>query len=151
MIEAGLCLFGLDVASDEAAVRALARALRRAGKVTAGFEAAAVARERRSPTGLPFAGGAIAIPHAEPEHVEAPATAIAKLARPVKFREMGNPASRLDVALVIMPALTAREQAAAGLARLIDVLQDEASRRELRAAVDATALLDVLSRRWAAA
>jgi PTS system galactitol-specific IIA component len=148
MIDAGLCFSGLDVASDEEAVRALARALFRAGNVMASFESAAVAREKRSPTGLPFPDGAIAIPHAEPEHVAKPSLAIGKLTRPVKFREMGNPASQLDVALVVMPALTAKEQAVAGLARVLDLLQDEAFRRELCAAGDAAAIFGALARRW---
>jgi PTS system galactitol-specific IIA component len=148
MIDPGLCFCGLDVTSDEQAVRTLARALFRAGKVTASFEVAAVAREKRSPTGLPFPDGAIALPHAEPEHVGSPSLAIAKLARPVKFREMGNPATQLDVALVVMPALTAKDQAAAGLARVLDLLQDEAFRSELRAAGDSAAVFGALARRW---
>lgn len=148
MIDAGLCLSGLDVTSDEEAVRALAQALFRAGKVMASFEPAAVAREKRYPTGLPFPDGAIAIPHAGPEHVASPSLAIGTLTRSVKFREMGNPASQLDVALVVMPALTAKEQAVAGLGRLLDLLQDESFRRELRAAGDAAGIFGTLARRW---
>lgn len=148
MIEAGLCFCGLDAATDEAAIRALARALLSAGKVTASFESAALLREKRFPTGLPLPGGAIAIPHADPEHVKSPALAVAKLAAPVAFREMGNPASQLDVALVVMPALTAKDQAAAGLARILDLLKEEALRAELRAAADAVAIFDAFKRRW---
>jgi PTS system galactitol-specific IIA component len=137
-----LCFVRLDVATAEAAVRHLARELAKAGHVKPSFEAAAVARERRSPTGLPFSGpgGAVALPHAEPEHVVSPAVAIATLARPVKFREMGSPATQLDVALVVMPALTAKEQAAAGLARLIERLQPETLRRALLDAADEAAM-----------
>jgi len=145
--DAALCFARLEVASAEAAVRYLARELAKAGHVKASFEAAAVARERRSPTGLPFPGpgGAVALPHAEPEHVESPALAIATLARPVKFREMGSPATQLDVALVVMPALTAKEQAAAGLAQLIESLQSEALRRALLDANDAAAMRAALA------
>src|SRR5437588_7640495 len=109
MVDAGpfaiLGLARLEVTSAEGAVRALAKALEAKGHVKASFEAAALQRERRSPTGLPFAGSAVALPHAEPEHVLSPAIAIASLARPVKFRQMGSPATQLDVALVVMPAL----------------------------------------------
>ena len=82
-------------------------------------------------TGLPFEGGAVALPHAEPEHVASHALAMATLVRPVKFRQMGSPATRLDVALVVMPALTAKEQASAGLAQLIELLQDAGLRGAL--------------------
>lgn len=145
-----LGLARLEAASAEDAVRALAQALLRSGHVTPGFEAAAVQRERRSPTGLPFPGCGVALPHAEPEHVVSPAIAIATLVRPVKFRQMGSPATELDVTLVVMPALTAKEQAAAGLSRLIDLLQDESLRNELAAAESATSLRDAIARRWTA-
>jgi PTS system galactitol-specific IIA component len=153
MVDAGafaiLGLARLEAASAEAAVRALAQALFAAGHVKASFEAAALQRERRSPTGLPFAGSAVALPHAEPEHVVSPAIAIASLARPVKFRQMGSPATQLDVALVVMPALRAKEQAAAGLSRLIELLQDEALRAELSLAASPDSMRDLLARRWA--
>jgi PTS system galactitol-specific IIA component len=142
--EAALCFARLDVANAEAALRHLARELAKAGHVKPSFEAAAVNREKRSPTGLPFAGGAVALPHADPEHVVSPAIAIATLARPVKFREMGSPATQLDVALVVMPALSAKEQAAAGLAHLIERLQSEPLRRALLEAPDAAAMLAAL-------
>jgi PTS system galactitol-specific IIA component len=140
-----LCFARVDVTSAEAAIRHLARELQRAGHALGTFEAAAVARERRSPTGLPFAGGAVALPHAEPEHVASHAIAIATLARPVKFREMGSPATQLDVGLVVMPALTAREQAAAGLAALIEALQSPDLRAALAAAPDADAMRAALA------
>ena len=145
-----LCCVRLDVPSAEGAIRALARALHRAGRVKDTFEAAAVARERRSPTGLPFEGGAVALPHAEPEHVVAPALAVATLARPAKFREMGSPATQLEVSLVVMPALTAKEQAAAGLARVIEMLQDGPLRAALLAAGDEGAMRAALAPAWSA-
>jgi PTS system galactitol-specific IIA component len=147
LAEPPLCFPRLEAASAEQAVRALAKELHRAGYVKASFEAAAVLRERRSPTGLPFEGGAVALPHAEPEHVLKPALAIATLVHPVRFREMGSPANALDVGLVVMPALTAKEQAAAGLAQIIELLQDAALRGTLRAATDEAAMRRALAGR----
>jgi galactitol PTS system EIIA component len=135
-----VCRVRLDVPSAEAAIRALAGELQRAGSVKGSFGAAAVTRERRSPTGLPFEGGA--------EHVVSPALAVATLAKPVKFREMGSPATQLDVALVVMPALTAKEQAAAGLAKLIEMLQGGPLRAALAAAADEEAMRAVLAPAW---
>ena len=115
-------------------VCALAGALREAGLVRPTFEAAALAREKRSPTGLPFPDIAVAIPHAEPEHVASPGLAIATLAAPAVFRQMGAPGIKLAVSIVVMPALTAKEQAEAGLSRIIERLQDDATRRAIIAA-----------------
>lgn len=137
----------LDVTSAEAAIRALAKALVAAGHVRDTFEAAALKRERKSPTGLPFAGGAVALPHADPEHVAHPAIAIASLAKPVTFREMGSPENEHSVLLIVMPAFTAKEQAAAGLSHLIEHLQDETLRAALTAAVSPEAMRDLLAAR----
>jgi PTS system galactitol-specific IIA component len=143
-----LCIAGLVAASSEGAVRALCGCLRAAGLVRPSFEAAAIARERRSPTGLPFPGIAVALPHADPEHVLAPAIAVASLATPVRFRQMGSPAVELEVGLVVMPALTAKEQAAAELSRLIELLQDEALRRALVEATTGAAMCAILTPHW---
>jgi PTS system galactitol-specific IIA component len=143
-----LCIARLPAKSSEEAIRALAARLVAAGCVKPSFEAAALARERRSPTGLPFPLIAVAIPHAEPEHVVRPAIAVASLAAPVAFREMGNPAVRLDVSLVVMPALTAKEQAAAELSRLIELLQNEPLRRALAGAETADAMGEILAPLW---
>lgn len=140
MVAVELCVAKLDVPSAEAAIAELARRLFAAGHVRETFELAARKREKRSPTGLPFAPIAIALPHAEPEHVVSQAIAIASLAKPVRFRQMGSPATLLEVELVVMPALTAKEQAAAGLAALIERLQSEPLRVALAAATTSEAL-----------
>jgi PTS system galactitol-specific IIA component len=136
---------GLDASSAEEVIVALSRELHRAGAVKDTFEGAALARERRSPTGLPFEGGAVALPHAEPEHVLSPALGVATLIRPVRFREMGSPGVALDVMLVVMPALTAKEQASAGLTRVIELLQSTPLRAALLAAEDDAVIRSLLA------
>jgi len=148
MFAARLCVPRLSATTADDAVRALAARLFEAGHVRASFEAAASQRERRSPTGLPFAGGAIALPHAEPEHVVSPAIAVASLASPVRFRQMGAPAIALDVALVVMPAFSEKEQAASGLARLLELLRDDALRAELSRATTPEQMHDAIAARW---
>jgi PTS system galactitol-specific IIA component len=150
VLSADLCVAGLAASSSDDALRALSARLLAKGCIRPSFEAAALARERRSPTGLPFPHIAVALPHAEPEHVLTPAIAVATLAAPVAFRQMGSPGVRLDVSLVVMPALTAKEQAAAELSRLIEMLQDEALRRALVAAHSAAAILEILTPHWRA-
>jgi PTS system galactitol-specific IIA component len=146
VIAVDLCIAQFAATSSEDVIRALAARLLTARHVKASFENAALTRERRSPTGLPFPGLAVALPHAEPEHVATPAIAIASLVTPVTFRQMGNPAVKLEVSLVVMPALTAKEQAASELSRLIQMLQDDALRRELVAATDSAGLCAALGR-----
>jgi PTS system galactitol-specific IIA component len=144
VIDPELCLPRLSAKTPEDVVKALAAKLLEKGHVKASFEKAALAREKRSPTGLPFPGVAVALPHAEPEHVESPAIAIATLATPVWFRQMGSPGTKLSVSLVVMPAFTAKEQASALLSTLIEKLQDDALRARLVEAPDAQALAEAL-------
>jgi PTS system galactitol-specific IIA component len=144
MIDPELCLVGLAAKTPEEIVRALAAKLLAKGHVRESFEKAALAREKRSPTGLPFPGVAVALPHAEPEHVASPAIAIATLAAPVTFRQMGSPGTKLTVSLVVMPAFSAKEQAGAMLSSLIERLQDDALRDRLVKATDPKTLAEAL-------
>ncbi len=148
MFAADLCLAGLPAKSADEAIRSLAAALEKAGHVAPSFAAAALARERRSPTRRPFPGVAVALPHAEPEHVLSGAVAVASLASPVRFRQMGAPQVQLEVRLVVMPALTSKEQAAAGLSRLIEVLQGATLRQRLVAATSSGELASALTDAW---
>jgi PTS system galactitol-specific IIA component len=148
MVDVALCMPGLTEGTSEGVVRALARRLAENGYVLPTYEAAAVAREKRSPTGLPFPGVAVALPHADPDQVQKPGIALASLASPVTFRQMGSPGTKLEVRLVVMPALTAKEQAAAGLSRLIERLQDAALRDALLEARSPEAMRAVLGERW---
>jgi len=132
-----LCVAGLSATTSEMVIRELAARLFARGHVTEMYEKAALAREKASPTGLPFPDVGIAIPHAEPMHVVSPALAIATLAHGVKFRQMGSPGIVLDVRIVVMPALSAKEQAAAGLSALIERLQNGDLRARLLAATTA--------------
>jgi galactitol PTS system EIIA component len=139
----------LDARTAADVIRSLASRLLALGHVKPSFEAAALVREKKSPTGLPFAPWAVALPHADPEHATSPAIAIATLKTPVLFRQMGSPAIQLEASIVVMPAFTAKEQAAASLTRLITLLQAEETRERLVQAAAPQELLQVLSDRWA--
>jgi len=143
-IDEALCVARLSSTTPEEVIRALAQLLLQKGHVKPSFEKAALSREKRSPTGLPFPGIAVALPHAEPEHVVSPAIAVATLERPVTFRQMGSPGTKLQVSLVVMPAFSAKEQAGAGLSGLIEKLQDEGLRQRLIEARDAGAIAEAL-------
>jgi galactitol PTS system EIIA component len=145
MLSADFCIARLVADSSDGVVAALAQRLLAAGHVRPSFEKAVLAREKRSPTGLPFPGEAVSMPHAEPEHVLSPAIAIASLAKPVSFRQMGAPAVKLEVSLVVMPALTAKEQAGGELSRLVGFLQDDALRRALLRAESSQAMYEALA------
>jgi galactitol PTS system EIIA component len=147
----GSSLYRLDLlfarleAEDAAEVLGvLAGAVVDRGLARTSLARAVLEREARSPTGLPLAGRKVAIPHADPEHVIAPAIALCTLARPVLFGEMGNPGSRLPVEAVALLALPDHESAQHELVELVDKLQAPAFVDALVAAPDAASLLALL-------
>lgn len=140
-----LCRAGLAVTDASGVITELARALAAAGCARTSLEGAVLAREAVSPTGLPLAGRKAAIPHADPEHVLEAAIAVASLARPVRFREMGNPEAELEVELVALLALPDAGRAQEELVRLIERLQDPAFVDRLCVASDDAALHALLA------
>jgi PTS system galactitol-specific IIA component len=148
VFEPALSLVQLDAPSAAAGIRALASRLFSAGYVKSSFEQAALVRERKSPTGLPFSPWAVALPHADPEHGTTPRIALATLSKPVVFRQMGSPAVSLEVSIIVMPAFTAKEQAAASLTHLMTLLQAVEIRENMLKATTPEELLSALSDRW---
>lgn len=131
-----VALARLDVEQASDVLRTLAGQLLDAGAVTAGFPEALQARELRYPTGLPTPIPT-AIPHADPEHVREECLAVATLAHPVAFGEMGAAhGSTVEVRLVAMPLLRDAHGQVTALARLMAVLTDEQAVAALLEAAD---------------
>lgn len=135
---------GLAAAGAEEVLRSLARLLTDAGYTRPSYEDAVVERERVFPTGLQFEDIAVAIPHADPEHVLSAAIAIATLQRPVSFADMGDPAHLLEVEAVFMLAIPAGEQIVVVLRQLVDVFQQPGVLRRVQAAGDPEAVITLL-------
>lgn len=132
----GAVVAGLEASTDQEVLGALADRLLDAGHVFDTFKAAVQARERRYPTGLPTVVPA-AIPHTDADHVLHAGLAVATLARPVAFGEMGGSAeARVETRLVIMLVLKDAHSQIAALQHLVARLQDPDAVRDLLAADD---------------
>jgi PTS system galactitol-specific IIA component len=105
-------------------IKSLGGLLHARGHVRDTFVDAVLEREDEFATGLPTPEIHVAIPHADIEHVIQPAIAIAVLANPVEFVEMGNPDSTVDVQLVCMLAVTESETLVSLLKSLVGIFQD---------------------------
>lgn len=92
LITTELVVLDADQGTESSAViRALATAIADQGRASSaeGLAAAAIAREEKTPTGVP---GGIAIPHARTEAVTTPSLAMARLDPPVDFGAKDGPA-----------------------------------------------------------
>lgn len=124
----------LEVGDAEDALRSLAARLLEEGAVTVDFPEALRERERQYPTGLPTPIPT-AIPHADPALVRRPGLALATLAQPVDFGEMGGEGT-VGVRVVAMPLLTDAASHLRALQRLMGVLRSEDAVRRLLLAED---------------
>lgn len=96
------------------------------GYVTEDYAEALKTREAAFPTGLPVPGG-VAIPHTDSSHVLKDTIAIATLAEPITFGEMGGgDEDTIQVSLVVLLALTSAAGHLSFLSETIKAIQDTA-------------------------
>ena len=130
-------------------LKALADRLFEDGSVKETYFEAMLKRERSYPTGLPTDGIKVAIPHAEVEHVNYSAFAIATLPEPVKFGEMGaGPESTLDVQIVMMLANADPEEQVKTLRKMVDLFDEPDSLQVIMAANSPKEVVDILKENY---
>lgn len=123
-----LVLMNYQARDAEDVLRALADRLLADGAIKESYFKAMYDRELAYPTGLPTEGIKVAIPHAEVEHVNYSAFAIATLPIPVKFGEMGaGPESTLDVQIVMMLANADPQEQVKTLRKMVDMFDEPES------------------------
>lgn len=118
------------------AITHLSNILIEQGYVKPSYTAAAIERENTCPTGLPTPGVGTAIPHAGIEHTLKPGIAIGTLTQPVKFGQLGDPATQIDVSIIFMLSVTEPEAQVYLLQSIIDVYRDADLLKRLQAATD---------------
>lgn len=124
-IREDLALVQVSAASREEILRRLAGLLEGCGAVKPSYCQAMLDREALYPTGLPTEGIQVALPHADVEHVNFSALAIATLQNPVQFQEMGGePDSLLDVRIVLMLANADPDEQVETLRTLVDFFDE---------------------------
>jgi len=124
LLNSGHILPGLEAADARDAIQRLSDRLVETGHVTPGFAEDVWKREQTFPTGLPTEPLAVAIPHADPDHVERSAVCVGVLKDPVSFGQMGTDGSTLlEVRLVFLLAIKEREKQVEMLGQLITLIQ----------------------------
>ncbi len=99
-----LIALNLEAADCRTVIDVLAGKLHEQGLVVAEYGEQTYQRELEHPTGLPTKPFCIAFPHADAQGVHSSGLALATLAKPVGFRNMGDPDEELQVSLVLMLA-----------------------------------------------
>ena len=129
-----LVLLNHKAGRAEDVLRAMAKLLYDDGAVKDTYCDAMLEREKEFPTGLPTQEIHVALPHAGVEHVHYSAMAVAVMARPVKFREMGAPDNELDVEIILMLANADPDEQVQTLRKLVELFDEPAALHALKAA-----------------
>lgn len=130
--------------ADDALV-ILAKKLESEGYVKETFVQAILDREAEFSTGLPGYGRGVAIPHADPHHVNHSVLAVATLKNPVQFRMMGNHDELIEVEVMFMLALKESHSHMSVLQSLMDVIQNESLLTQIKEAATPEALYALMS------
>lgn len=128
----GCALHRVDAGDAEELLRVLAGVVVDHGYAHPSLPAAVVERERRFPTGLPTPIPS-AIPHTDPEHLLRSGVAVASLARPLRFAQMGGTGESLDVRLVVLLCVTDPAAQVEALQQVLGRLADSAALERLLA------------------
>ncbi len=137
LIQRELVQFGLDVDDQEEFFDQVVAQLVELGYAKPSFLEALKAREAEYPTALPTQPEAIAIPHADPEHVIRPFIAAVRLKNPIEWNEMGNNESVLSVRFVFTLGFTRTDGHVKLLQVLLNNIQDSRFMEALAGATSA--------------
>lgn len=117
-------LVAVEVADAQDAIRKLTAALVETDHVAPEFAEDVWKREGTFPTGLPTQPLAVAIPHADPDHVNQSGVCIGILNSPVQFSQMGTDGSTvLDVPIIFLLAIKEKEKQVEMIQQLITLIQ----------------------------
>lgn len=129
---------GVEATTAQEAIQKVSDPLVISGHVSAEFAEDVWQREQTFPTGLPTQPLAVAIPHADPDHVFRSAVAIGLLKAPVPFAQMGsNGSTLLDTRIIFLLAIKEREKQVEMIRQLMTLIQTPALLEGLAEAKDA--------------
>jgi len=140
-----LMLLNLDAPNKEALLDQMAQHLLSKGVVKASFPHAIQTREAEFATGLPGANMGVALPHADAQHVNTSAVAVATLAHPVTFQMMGMHDEPIHAEIIFMLALAEGHLHMELLSNLMGILQNEEALTQIKQATTPQELVSVLS------
>ena len=117
-------IIGLEASNAKQVIESLNQVLVKSQHTTAKFAEDVWEREQRFPTGLPTQPVAVAIPHADPDHVLSSAVSLGVLAKPVKFAQMGtDDNTQLKISIVILLAIKEVEKQVEVIQQLMLLIQ----------------------------
>ncbi len=148
-LEEDLVILQSPLTTNRAVIESLAQRLHEKAYVKDSFSKAVWQREEVFPTGLQIGEINVAIPHAEPEHVNQSCISICSLKEPVPFSRMDDDSQKVNVKLVLMLALSEAHSHMEVLSKIIRSISDEQFVKELTQTADSKKVVQLLQERMA--
>jgi PTS system galactitol-specific IIA component len=124
LLKAEHILVGVEAADAHDAIQKMCASLIETSNIAQEFASDVWKREERFPTGLPTQPLAVAIPHADPDHVNRSAVCVGVLKSPVRFAQMGTDGSTvLEVPIIFLLAIKEKEKQVEMIQQLISLIQ----------------------------
>jgi|YNPBryunderm2012_1023409.scaffolds.fasta_scaffold02196_8 PTS system galactitol-specific IIA component len=140
-------LVNLEVKDSREAIDKITGVLVNTGHVSPEFAEDVWKREQTFPTGLPTQPLAVALPHADPDHINRSAICIGILNSPVRFAQMGTDNSEtLDVHVIFLLAIKEREKQVGVIQQLVTLIQSGSMIEALAKAKEPTEALSIIQK-----
>ena len=141
-----LILLGVKGETRDEVLTNIADLLVKKGIAKPTFPAALLAREAEYPTGLALGELNLAIPHANPEHINDITVTIAVPEQAVVFKDMGDPDSDVTVALIVCLTLQKADDNIKMLPALMSFFAQEDNLRAILACTSPAQVMALLPR-----
>lgn len=145
LLDRKVMMLNIEAKTREEALTILASKIVSEGYAKDSYIQAILDREVEFSTGLPGFGRGVAIPHADPHHVNQSVIAVGVLKQPVQFCMMGNHDELIDVEVMFMLALKESHSHMSVLQNLMDLIQNEALLAQIKEAPTEEALYQLMS------
>jgi PTS system galactitol-specific IIA component len=140
-----LVFTNLEAKTDTEVFEKLGGELAKQGYAKDSYVEALRAREDEFPTGLDIDGIGVAIPHTDVSHTNSTAIAVATLANPVVFHEMGgDEEDTVEVSVVFMLCVSNPGGHIDELQRVILIIQDKEVLKSLMGATDKDEVIAII-------
>lgn len=144
MIDTNLVTLDMEAKTSREVIEKLGKLLLNKNDVKDSYIDAVIAREEELPTGLAIGDFYVAIPHTDSNHVNKSSIAIATLKSPVVFREMVNPAGKINVELVFLLAVKDPKEQVTLLKSLMAVFKNKKLLIQIKNAKDKMEIAELL-------
>ena len=142
-----LIMPGLHAATSDEVMQKMGSALIREGYAKESYIGALVEREAKFPTGLDIDGVGVAIPHTDVKHVLREGIAVATLAQPTRFIQMGGDGESVDVRLVFMLCVLDPHEHIEQLQTIVTIIQDKHVLQEILGCTNSTSIKEIIKKK----